>query len=83
MMHTSPSTLPGDWHASRALKPEDGLYNRWIVIHPGNNDFTPFVVHVAHWDDDRNVWCYEYGDYCKNMADAKVAFDRRCQRYGA
>lgn len=80
-MHTNPATLPGDWNASRALTPSDGLYNRWIVVHPSNSSYTPFVVHVAHWDDDRNEWCYQYGDYCKTRGDAMTAFHKRVEKY--
>jgi hypothetical protein len=80
--HTSPATLPGDWIASHKLPSAEGLYERWIVIHPSNSNYHPYVVHRACYFDEgesKGKFAYECGDYCATIEEAYAAFAKRAK----
>jgi hypothetical protein len=74
--HTLPATLPADWFASFGLPSSDGCYESFVVIHPSNSDYHPFVVHTASWVDDceKPFWVYRNGTYCRTLEEAKSNF---------
>ena len=79
-LHTSPATLPGDWLASRKLPSTEGMYERWIVIHPSKSSYHPFVVHQACYYDEgesKGQFAYERGDYCQTLDEAQKKFESR------
>jgi hypothetical protein len=78
--HTSPASLPGNWFASHKLPSADGLYERWIVIHPSNSNYHPYAVHQACYYDEgvsKGNFAYERGDYCQTLEEAQKKFEAR------
>jgi len=80
MMHTLPAALPSDWLASRKLPSGDGSYESWIVVHPSQSDYHPFVVHLGYYIDEgayKGKFEYQHGNYCRTLEEAMKAFGER------
>lgn len=79
-LHTLPDALPVDWLASRKLPSTDGLYESWIVVHPSQSNYHPFVVHLGYYIDEgayKGKFEYQHGNYCKTLEEAMTAFGER------
>jgi len=79
-LHTLPASLPTDWLASQKLPSSDGSYEAWLVIHPSNSNYHPFVVHKAWYIDEgeyKGKMEYGYGSYCATLEEARKAFAER------
>lgn len=58
---------------------------RHVIRTLSHNDFHPFVVHRAIFQDDEPLqeaplagrWTFEVGDYCETIEQALEAFERR------
>ena len=77
--HTLPKKLPGDWLASFKLPSRDGVYEQFLVVHPANSTYDPFVVHTATYYDEgenKGKWAYSSGTYCRTLERAQVVFVR-------
>ena len=75
--HTLPKKLPGDWLASFKLPSRDGVYEQFLVIHPANSTYDPFVVHTAtYYDEGENKgdWAYSSGTYVRTLERAQVVW---------
>lgn len=82
-MHTLPKKLPGDWKAAFKLPSRDGVYERFIVIHPGSTH-DPFVVHTAAFHDEgdnKGEWSYSTGTYCRTLERAQVVWLKMVASY--
>lgn len=83
MKHTLPKNLPGDWLAAFKMPSQDGLYERFIVIHPADG-YDPFVVHMAHFNDENGPdagWSYAHGTYCRTLERAQIVWVKTvCER---
>jgi hypothetical protein len=58
------------------------MYERWIVIHPSNSNYHPFVVHTAYYFDEgasKGHFAYEHGNYCVTLEEAHAAFAKRAK----
>ena len=83
-MHTLPKKLPGDWLAAFKLPSTDGVYERFIVIHPSTSLRDPFVVHIAGYVDEgeyKGQWSYSSGTYCRTMDEAQVEWLKKVKWY--
>lgn len=83
-MHTLPKKLPGDWKAAFKLPSRDGVYERFIVLHPSNSDYDKFVVHTAAFFDEgenKGEWSYSCGTYCRTLERAQVVWLKAVASY--
>jgi len=79
-LHSLPPSLPAEWVASRKLPSSDGNYESWIVIHPSNSNYHPFVVHLGYYIDEgdyKGQFEYQRGDYCQTLEEAYKKFETR------
>lgn len=79
-LHTLPDALPSDWLASKKLPSADGMYESWIVLHPSNSSYHPFVVHKGYYIDEgayKGKFEYQHGEYCKTLEEAQSRFETR------
>jgi hypothetical protein len=80
MLHTLPAALPIEWLASKKLPSSNGCYETWIVIHPSNSNYHPYVVHKAWYVDEgefAGTFAYGNGQYCKTLVEAHEYFKER------
>jgi hypothetical protein len=47
------------------------------VVWLGERNHDPFVVWTIIYDDERNVWFAEQGDYCQTISQAVACYLRR------
>lgn len=81
-LHTMPESLPADWLASHKQRSADGMYESWIVLHPSNSTYHPFVVHLGYYIDEgayKGKFEYQHGDYCVTLEEAQKKFKERCK----
>jgi hypothetical protein len=78
--HTLPESLPSDWLASKKLPSANGMYESWIVMHPSNSSYHPYVVHLGYYIDEgqfKGKFEYQRGEYCATLEEAHTAFAKR------
>jgi hypothetical protein len=81
-LHTMPESLPANWLASKKLPSADGMYESWIVLHPSNSSYHPFVIHKGYFIDEgeyKGKFEYQHGEYCATIEEAHKAFKERCK----
>jgi len=79
-LHTLPASLPSDWLASKKLPSADGMYESWIVLHPSNSPYHPFVVHKGYYIDEgayKGKFEYQHGEYCATLEEGHATFAKR------
>ena len=78
--HTLPPSLPVDWLASRKLPSSEGSYESWMVLHPSNSSYHPYVVHLGYYVDEgdyKGQFAYQHGEYCVTLEEAQKKFEAR------